>query len=122
MPETIDARRGGEDRDAPRRARRIAIPGVLVAIDAPSMSQEPWVADALDINAHGMGLVLPPEIPPAIDVLLTFKLGDHLEFSRVPARVQHREGTSGGVVFGTWPLAERLELLEYLVSYYESEP
>jgi len=122
MSEPIDERRGSDDREGPRRAHRIAIPGVLVAIDAPSMSEEPWVADALDINAHGMGLVLPPEIPPAIDVLLTFKLGDDLEFSRLPARVQHREGTSGGVVFGAWPPHARLELLEYLVGIYESEP
>lgn len=104
----------------PRRSRRIAIPGVLIAVDAPGIAEEPWVVDALDISAFGLGLMLPPELAEGTEVLLSFKLDEQLEFSRLPATVQHREGTSsGGVRFNRWPDAERLKLLEYLVHYYE---
>ncbi len=104
----------------PRRSRRIAIPGVLVAVDAPGIAADPWVVDALDVSAYGLGLMLPPELPEGTEVLLSFKLDERLEFSRLPARVQHREDTSsGGVRFDRWPDSERLKLLEYLVRYYE---
>jgi len=104
----------------PRRSRRIAIPGVLVAVDAPGIAAEPWVVDALDVSPTGLGLMLPPELPEGTEVLLSFKLDEELDFSRLPATVQHREGTSsGGVRFDRWPDSERLKLLEFLVRYYE---
>lgn len=104
---------------AERRRRRLPIHGVLVAIDAPDLAAEHWVVDAIDINGGGMGLVLPPEVPQHTQVLLSFQLEESLVFSRVPARVQHREGVSGGVRFEPWPSDQRLALLEFLVAAYE---
>lgn len=107
--------------DAPDhgRSRRLAIHGVLVAIDAPALAQEPWVVDAIDISSGGLGLVLPGELAEGTEVELSFKLGG-VELSRVPAEVGHQFGTSGGVVFGDWDDEDRLALLEYLVRRYES--
>lgn len=100
----------------PRRSRRRALSGVLVEIEGPDLSQQVWVADALDLNADGMGLVLPPALPIATPVLLTFRLDEAHEFSRVPAVVKHREplAGNGGVHFGAWSDADRLRLLEHL--------
>ncbi len=111
---------GTESTDRRRRSLRASIHGLLIAIDAPELSPEPWVVDGIDINSGGVGLVLPPELLEGARVLLSFRLDRH-EFSRVPAVVQHRVGVSGGVRFETWPDSERLKLLEYLVSVYESE-
>lgn len=111
-----------EDEPRSRRAkRRLPIHDMLVAIDAPAVSKEHWVVDALDINADGLGLVLPPELPENTPVELTFKLRDDAVFSRMPAIVRHQIGSSGGVKFEPWPDAERLKLLEHLVDVYESE-
>lgn len=106
---------------APRRTRRQPIPGVLVALDAPAIAEQPWVVDAVDINADGMGLVLPTEIGAGTEVFLTFRLEDGTDFARVPAVVVHQEGQVGGVIFGAWTVEERLALLEQLVRYYESD-
>lgn len=120
MSDDVNSRlhRGAE---AHRRARRCPLPGVLVAIDAPRLSEQPWVVDALDLSSHGMGLVLPPELPGGTEVLLSCKLAEGRELARVPATVRHREGSSGGVVFGEWSAADRLALLELLVERYEVE-
>jgi hypothetical protein len=105
----------------PRRSRRRMIPGVLVAVDAPALAAQPWVVDAVDINADGMGLVLPPEIVAGTEVFLTFRLDADTELARVPATVVHQESQVGGVIFDAWSPAERLALLEHLVRFYESE-
>ena len=104
-----------------RNTRRRPIHGVLVALDAPTVADQPWVVDAIDINGSGMGVVLPPEIPEGTDILLSFKLAEEVEFSRMPASVRHQVGLSGGLRFGPWPASERLKLLEWLVQAYESE-
>ena len=109
-----------ETEPQPRRQRR-TIHGVLVALDAPRVSSKPWVVDAIDINANGMGLVLPPEIEEGTEVFLSFKLDDSIEFSRMPAEVRHQLGASGGVAFLPWPSGERIKLLEYLVTWYERD-
>ena len=103
-----------------RRNRR-PIHGVLVAVDAPSLADKPWVVDGIDISANGMGLVLPPEIAEGTEVLLSFKLEDGLELSRVPAEVRHQMSATGGVSFHAWASGDRLRLLEYLVAWYEKE-
>ncbi|MEM7351432.1 MAG: PilZ domain-containing protein [Acidobacteriota bacterium] len=110
---------GSETTHRQRRTRRVPIHGHFVAIDAPEVSSEPWVVDAIDLNSSGVGLVLPPELLEGTGVLLSFRLGSH-DFSRLPATVQHQTGVSGGLRFGTWPEAERLKLLEYLVPIYET--
>ncbi|MCP3958795.1 MAG: PilZ domain-containing protein [bacterium] len=110
---------GTENADQPRRMRRAPMHGVLVAIDAPELSSEPWVVDAIDLNSNGMGLVLPPELLEGTRVLLSFKLTDH-DFSRLPATVLYQMGVSGGVRFDDWPLEDRVKLLEWLAGYYES--
>lgn len=110
---------GSEKATHPRRARRASINGLLIAIDAPELSSEPWVVDGIDINSIGMGLVLPPELLEGTRVLLSVKL-DEYELVRLPATVQHKIGVAGGVRFEAWPDSERLKLLEYLVSVYES--
>lgn len=103
-----------------RQARRIPLNDLLVAIDAPGVSPQPWVVDAIDVNSQGMGLVLPPEIPAGTRVGLSFKLGDGFEVSRLPATVLHsRSDSVGAVGFEPWPPSERLKLLEYLVGRYE---
>ena len=109
---------GAEEAASPRRARRASIHGLLVAIDVPELSSQPWVVDGIDLSSIGMGLVLPPELLEGTRVLLSFKLGDY-ELSRLPATVQHKVGVSGGVRFEAWPDRERRMLLEYLVSVYE---
>ena len=79
---------GGEERASLlRRTRRAAVNGLLVAVDAPELSSDPWVVDAIDINASGLGLVLPPELLEGTEVLLSFRLDEH-EFSRLPAVVK----------------------------------
>ena len=114
------ARIDGEPRRR-RSRRRLPIHHVLVAIDAPEVAAQHWVVDALDINALGLGLVLPPELPEGTAVELTFKLRDDAVFSRLGAVVRHQMGSSGGVSFEGWPAAQRLKLLEFLVEHYESE-
>lgn len=104
-----------------RRSRRLPIPGILVAVDAPDVAPHPWVVDAIDINAHGIGLVLPPELPEGTNVLLSFRLADDIELGQVTGSVRHKDGTSGGVLFGEWTLQDRLSLLEFLVDAYERE-
>ncbi len=106
----------------PRRSRRRPIAGVLVAIDAPGIAEKPWVVDAVDINADGMGLVLPRDLQAGSHVQLSFQLDEAASFARVPAVVLHREGPTGGVRFLSWDSGERLKLLEYLVRFYEVEP
>ena len=106
---------------ARRRIRRLPIHGLLVAIDAPGIAPEPWVVDAIDINAHGMGLVLPDELAEGTQVYLSFKFKEGVEFSQMPALVVHQMGSSGGVAFASWPRDERLQLLEFLVRLYETE-
>jgi len=95
-----------------RTRRRLPIHGVLVAIDAPHVADQHWVVDALDINADGLGLVLPPELPEGTAVELTFKLREDSVFSRMPALVRHQMGSSGGVRFEHWPESERIKLLD----------
>ncbi len=107
------------DEPSRRRLRRHPIHGIFVAIDAPEVAEHPWVVDAIDINAHGLGLVMPPELEAGTEVRLSFKLQEGLEFSRMSAVVQHLEGGSGGVSFSAWPDRERLKLLEFLVDLYE---
>jgi PilZ domain len=105
---------------ARRQARRIPVGGLLVAIDAPEVSPQPWVVEAIDVNSRGMGLMLPAELAPGTQVGLTFKLGGGFEASRLPATVLHsRSDGVGAVSFEPWPDAERRELLEYLVGRYE---
>ena len=106
---------------ARRRVRRLPIHGLLVAIDAPGVAEKPWVVDAIDINAHGMGLVLPNELPEGTAVYLSFSFKEGFEFSQMPAVVMHQMGSSGGVCYGTWPQEDRLKLLEFLVQLYETE-
>ena len=63
-----------------------------------------------------MGLVLPPALPIATGLLLTFRLGDEFDFSRVPALLLHREPLAGvgGVHFLNWDEVERSRLIEFL--------
>lgn len=104
-----------------RRLRR-TIPRVLVAIDAPQLTDQPWVVDAIDISSTGMGLVLPEDLDAGQHVFLSFQLDDGPEFSRVPALVRHQRNVfSGGVSFEAWPTSDRLGLLEYLVAWYERD-
>lgn len=107
--------------DIPRRSRRHPMAGVLVEIEAPTLSDKPWVVDAVDINADGMGLVLPRRLEPGTHVLLSFRLDPSCAFSRVPAVILHQEPQAGGggVRFGAWSDADRLRLLEHLVRIYE---
>lgn len=107
------------DETSERRAKRHAIGGLLVAVDAPEVAAEPWVVDAFDINSLGLGLVLPPELPEGTAVYLSFRLTEGVEFSRLPGVVLHQTGASGGIRFESWPAEDRLRLLEYLVGVYE---
>ena len=110
---------GGAREASGRRAKRLPIGDLLVAVDAPEVAAEPWVVDAFDINSLGLGLVLPPELAEGTGVFLSFRLAEEVEFSRLPAVVSHQLGVSGGVRFESWPSEDRLRLLEYLVEVYE---
>ncbi len=109
------------DSENRRGRRRWLIHGTLVALDAPAIADHPWVVDAIDLNSSGMGMVLPAELAEGTEVLLSFKLGEAVEFSQLPAVVRHQLGSSGGVRFSPWPASERLKLLEWLVQAYENE-
>ncbi len=112
--------RSGEAAGSRRQMRRLPVAGLLVALDAPDVSEDPWVVDAIDVNSRGMGLVLPPELIPGTRVGLSCKLGEGCELSRLPATVLHaRSDNVGAVGFEPWPSSERIKLLEYLVSRYE---
>ena len=99
-----------------RRSRRRAISQVFVHIEAPALDHQAWVTEALDLNVDGMGLVLPPALPVATGLLLTFRLGEEFDFSRVPALLLHREPLAGvgGVHFLNWDEVERARLIEFL--------
>ena len=106
----------------PRRSIRRSISGVLIKIEALDLSDKPWLVDAMDVNADGLGLVLPRALTPGTEVLLSFRLDESAVFERVPAVVLHREPQAGGggVRFRTWSDIDRLRLLEYLVGAYEA--
>ena len=120
MEESREESRSAASASSRRRVRRMPISNLLVAIDVPQVSEQPWVVDAFDINSLGLGLVLPPEIPEGSQVFLSFRLSETIEFSRAPATVLHQMGASGGVRFDDWSSEDRLKLLEYLVRFYES--
>jgi len=104
---------------SPRRARRRPVTGILVVIEAPTLSAQHWIADAFDISSDGMGLVLPPALPLATELLLSFRLDEEHAFSRVPAEIRHRDPVAGGggVRFGAWPEEDRRRLLEHLATH-----
>ena len=57
-----EADRADQRPDTYMRRLRKTIPRVLVAIDAPQLTDQPWVVDAIDVSSTGMGLVLPEEL------------------------------------------------------------
>lgn len=99
----------------PRRTRRHPIGDVYVTVEAPTLSEEGWIVPGVDINADGMGLELPPEIPEGTFVLLSCHLGAELSFARLPAQVVHSKKNGAGVRFAAWHERERLMLLDYLL-------
>lgn len=105
----------------PRRSRRRPIHGTFVALEASSIPGSHYVVDALDINADGIGLVVPPGLEAGSEVTMTFRLEEEVAFAQVRGVVLHHDGQSAGVRFVGWPEHDRLRLLEYLVRFYEEE-
>jgi hypothetical protein len=98
-----------------RRSRRQPIPSVLVAVETPRNGADAYVAAAVDINADGIGLVLPPEIHAGDEVLLTFELDPELTFERLPSTVVRGASAGAGAIgFRRWPVDERLRLVGHL--------
>lgn len=102
-----------------RRSKRLPVPGVFVAIEAPEVAGEAaWAGSAIDINGDGLALSLPPEVDPGNEVRLTFRLSDGAALASVPAVVLRKnDGHSiGAVKFLPWPEPERLALLSFLLN------
>lgn len=108
----------GEEHPERRRSRRRALPGAFVAVEAPKLSTDLcWAGSAIDINGDGMGLVLPQEVKPGDEVLLTFRLDEERTVQRVPSVVLRQEGGYGfgAVKFEPWAVEDRLALVSYLL-------
>ncbi len=97
-----------------RRTRRLLVPAVQVTLELPGTPSSLCVADALDVNRDGLGLVLPPEFEAGTEVLLTFLLDEHTFFYRVPGVVVRQHLGVGGVRFEGWSEVDRNALLAYL--------
>jgi hypothetical protein len=80
----------------------------------PSAENPDWSGTAVDVNASGLALVLPPELAPGTRVFLTFQLGSS-KFSRLPGLVvrQDRVGV-GAVEFKDWETADMMRLRTFL--------
>lgn len=106
--------RGMERRGSKRRPAF----GSRVDIEAPAVSGDlHWSGRAVDVNGDGMGLVMPPELPPGSLLLLTLRLDEKTELRRVPSVVVRQDDRFGvgAVRFERWPTEERLKLLSFLL-------
>ncbi len=98
-----------------RESRRTSITKLEVEVRLEHSSEDPdWSGTAVDINASGLALVLPPELAPGTRVFLSFQLGSS-KFSRLPGLVvrQDRVGV-GAVTFDDWETKYKLRLHTFL--------
>jgi hypothetical protein len=98
-----------------RESRRTLVAKLEVEIRLdPSAENPDWSGTAVDVNASGLALVLPPELAPGTRVFLTFQLGSS-KFSRLPGLVvrQDRVGV-GAVEFKDWETADMMRLRTFL--------
>ena len=108
----------GEEHPERRRSRRRPLPGNFVAIEAPKLAPDLcWAGSVVDINGDGMGVMLPAEVKPGDEVLLSFRLDDDRMVVRAPSVVlRHEAGIGFGAVrFQPWPEPDRLALVSYLL-------
>ena len=110
-----EAKRGFLSTPERRDSRREPIATVYVAIrESPDDEDPRWAGSAVDLNATGMALVLPPELPSNSRVYLSFRLGSD-EYSRVPGTVvRHDVVGVGAVHFVDWSEEDKLALITYL--------
>ena len=98
-----------------RESRRTLIAKLEVEVRLEHSAEDPdWSGTAVDINASGLALVLPPELAPGTRVYLTFQLGSS-KFSRLPGLVvrQDRVGV-GAVTFEDWETKHQMRLRTFL--------
>ena len=98
-----------------RESRRTLIAKLEVEVRLERSAEDPdWSSTAVDVNATGLALVLPPELAPGTRVFLTFQLGSS-KFNRMPGLVvrQARVGV-GAVEFENWETAELMRLRTFL--------
>ena len=98
-----------------RQSRRRPIATVHVEIrSSPDQKEPQWAGSAVDLNASGMALVLPPELESGARVFLTFQLGDET-FVRVQGDVVRQDAVGVGAVrFVDWNDGNKLALITYL--------
>lgn len=98
-----------------RDSRREPIATVHVAIrESPDDEDPRWAGSAVDLNATGMALVLPPELGSNSRVYLSFRLGNDT-YSRVPGTVVRQDAVGiGAVHFVDWTEEDKLALITYL--------
>ena len=98
-----------------RESRRTLIAKLEVEVRLDRSAVDPhWSGTAIDVNASGLALVLPPELPTGTRVFLTFQLGSS-KFSRLPGLVvrQDRVGV-GAVEFEDWETKDSMHLRTFL--------
>lgn len=98
-----------------RRSRRRPIPRVRITIAESGNPVVTGLADAVDINQDGLGLVLTSDFEPGREILLSFELDGTARFHRLPAVVLRQELGVGAVQFERWSEQERRRLRAHLM-------
>ena len=112
MSDTDDFLPSGER----RLTERAPIADVYVEMRREPDNEVPdWAGSAVDINASGMALVLPPDLQPGERVYLSFQLDELAVFEAVPGMVVRQDFVGVGAVrFEEWTETDQLALISYL--------